>query len=1184
MIRSPQTELFYSGQWNNITANGFTRNTDPIEIVRALPDELQEAPPASLGMTLNNRDGRFTIDKPDSPLFGLIGRNTPIRVYLGTKYSGEFNFDFVDTTSHVAPSVSAPTDDGLLMCFWAANDPDDTYTLPGGMTGGGSTNDGRTTLDSAHEVISTEGATGTRTAEFSASAEYMALSVIIPGSSPTVISSTGVSVLHGMNQFSVGTTWIVASYFAWDSTAVRQDMPYAPYDTDHGGWILLADTGIQDAGGTLNRWRRMQVWAKRVKTLDNHIIRIDNPSGAATIQSVVSAVGGTTSWDIRFTGEVDEWPTEFNLDGTDIWVPLDAADITRRIGRVNRPLGHTVERFVSQYRNVAIGYWQLDDPELSTKLKSSIDGNSLRGPGGSLFDLPIFGQGTTAPWLPSAIQTSGSIGTVNVNLPNSVGGGWVVDFMYRAPSPGTWGDDWPQQVNILVRDDGDGEDGVTWLVTFIPADEPLDSGDTENVIELFITQSGSPPAATSVTFPSTLANGQPHHIRVRALEQSGNGGALFVDVDGVNIAQLLNSDIGTADIQPPTELHLDWITLQRSGGGTIATLPVALNQLTMWQEPVPGLVDSVNAYFGHQQEKPSERFKRVCFEESIPHVIIGEPIGAQLEHVRLGPQFPGKIMEVLRETAATGGGWLYTPREFRGLAYRTLPSAYDQIAVHSHPFSTSGIRQIQPITDNQRTANDVTAERRLGGVARSIQQVGPLNINDPTEDPEGVGVYDINIEPRPNVSADGPPLLNQASWRRNRGTVKGRRYPEIQFDLDNASGQLVESSIAALDVADRFAVESPPAYLPPPEDISQLSIGFIEEIRTERRLITVNGTPESPFHIAQVGAASGGGLALFGTSGDYASTPDDVSFDITNGFSVAILVVRSDRWQLPGGDETGISQYQTSGDQRSFRLSFDADGGGNPDLAGRPFLVWSEDGTSTPPAFKTAFATNTLPETDDNVIAVQATLVLDNGSGVWEVTFEWATTLDGPWTQLGQVVNGSGTTSVHNSTGELTIGAYSGGAAENFRGRVLAAELRDDQGAALATPDFTAENVGTESFNDATGNTWTINGDAVIVGEVVDNQLNLVRSNTTTLNATLDTTQSDVAIHLGAGANWTHIIDFTILLGGEAMTVVAISAASGTFPNRTQTLTVARSTNGVVKEHTQVGVPVRFLQDAYVGL
>ena len=70
-------ELYYSGDWQDVT--GYLSQTG-ITIVRGLRSEGSRAQSASAELTLKNDTGRFTPYHPESPLYGLIGRSTPLRI------------------------------------------------------------------------------------------------------------------------------------------------------------------------------------------------------------------------------------------------------------------------------------------------------------------------------------------------------------------------------------------------------------------------------------------------------------------------------------------------------------------------------------------------------------------------------------------------------------------------------------------------------------------------------------------------------------------------------------------------------------------------------------------------------------------------------------------------------------------------------------------------------------------------------------------------------------------------------------------------------------------------------------------------------------------------------------------------------------------------------------------------
>lgn len=82
------------------------------------------------------------------------------------------------------------------------------------------------------------------------------------------------------------------------------------------------------------------------------------------------------------------------------------------------------------------------------------------------------------------------------------------------------------------------------------------------------------------------------------------------------------------------------------------------------------------------------------------------------------------------------------------------------------------------------------------------------------------------------------------------------------------------------------------------------------------------------------------------------------------------------------------------------------------------------------------------------------------------------------------------------------------------------------------------------------------------------NTLGYLDCGATLTNETLDTTETGVDVVITDACVWTHADgDYNILIGGELMTVTAVSATTGTYPTRYQTLTVTRSVNGVIKSH-----------------
>ena len=68
----------FNDVWTNISQYVYYR--DRVRVTRGRPDETTQPQPQSATLTLNNRDGRFSPRNPTGFWYGLIGRNTPIRI------------------------------------------------------------------------------------------------------------------------------------------------------------------------------------------------------------------------------------------------------------------------------------------------------------------------------------------------------------------------------------------------------------------------------------------------------------------------------------------------------------------------------------------------------------------------------------------------------------------------------------------------------------------------------------------------------------------------------------------------------------------------------------------------------------------------------------------------------------------------------------------------------------------------------------------------------------------------------------------------------------------------------------------------------------------------------------------------------------------------------------------------
>jgi hypothetical protein len=215
---------------------------------------------------------------------------------------------------------------------------------------------------------------------------------------------------------------------------------------------------------------------------------------------------------------------------------------------------------------------------------------------------------------------------------------------------------------------------------------------------------------------------------------------------------------------------------------------------------------------------------------------------------------------------------------------------------------------------------------------------------------------------------------------------------------------------------------------------------------------------------------TGGGESLLimpGASGDYASTPDHSSLDITSDIDIRIDVTLDD-W-TDGTLRTLISKYNAGTNNRSWWFRVGTTDGLQ--------LAWSTDGAVATQA--NATVNPTIPASGR--LALRVTMDVNNGAAGRTIRFYTASSIDGSWTQLGTDVVQAGTTSIFSGSAAVEVGSIDVGTTSRLTGIVHAAEVRSGIGGTIVTnPDFRNLARDTTSFVDSAGRTWTINGDAEI--------------------------------------------------------------------------------------------------------
>lgn len=524
------------------------------------------------------------------------------------------------------------------------------------------------------------------------------------------------------------------------------------------------------------------------------------------------AIGG----DMRFVGEVSEWPQRWDTTGTDVYVPIEASGVLRRLTQGATPVKSTLYRALTGLANPPKAYWPCEDGTDATKIASAVGGTAMTFTGS-----PDFAAHT-------AFKCSAALPTFN-------GSRWT-GIVPSYPATGKI------QVRFLMQ---------------VPSGGSVDAA---TICTIRTT-------GTAAEWRLLYEAGAGGDFTLQAYD--ANGAQLFTLTDDYNIdGDLVLVAIGLEEVAGDVEWTLRVLEVGADaavqGSNTLTTdtigrcTSVSFNTAGSHTDVAVGHVsvhddnefptdvaEELNALSG---EAAGRRIERLCAAEGVEVRIIGD-VG---DTKAMGPQLPEELVKLLRDAADADGGVLYEPRDFLGLAYRTRASLYNQAAAMTLDYSAGHLSAIEPTDDDQHIRNDVTIKRTDGSSARAVKEAGPLSIQAP---PGGVGRYDEEVTL--NLASDGV-LADQASWRVHLGTVDETRYPMLGVSL--ARQPFVDSpplaaAARALDVGDRLVVDNPPSWLPPAA-ISQLAQGFTEVLSNFEHRIDVNCAPESPW--ANIGAYSDG--------------------------------------------------------------------------------------------------------------------------------------------------------------------------------------------------------------------------------------------------------------------------------------------------------------------------------------
>lgn len=842
MTFSPTAQLLLDGVWTDITAD--VRQADGIQITRGRSSEADAVDASECALTVDNRSGDYAPRNPVGAHFGVLGRNTQMRV-LGPA-AGD-NYVLLSGGVNSSNSASGPA------CFAATN-------TVGPFTSGGDL-DLRIEVEPLSWRPSTDQGLATEHWTEGTGALAWKLRLLTTGHLAFTWSPDGTTA-NGITETSLipvpADSGRIAVRVTLDVVAgVQHGVGFYTAPTIGGAYSGLGSFTISGAATSVFTGSSVievgrALWNNAPEMFQGKVYAFEFRNGingvlAASADFTALDSGDTefddaqaNSWGLRGRAvmanpsarchtEVSAWPQRWDKSDTDFTTPVQGYGILRRLGQGIAPLRSVMYRAQTAV-NAVVAYWPCEDKEDAEAFASALPSHPPMYPNGEVTKASYTGFKCSDP-LPVVASTAAWTGTV--------------------PAYTTTGE---TQVYFLMRL-GTGAISGSAAVCRIQGTGSVQRWDLDahptNGLRLRAFDSEDNNVLSTAYFPFDI-----YGQRVRV--------SVELEQDGADI----NYTIATIEVGETTGFAINGTLTGQTVGRVVRVSMNAygdtLTDVVLGHISVQNRITSVydlrtelNAFTG---EVASARILRLCHEEGIPVSVVGDVT----DSTPLGPQLPGSLVELLAEAAASDLGILYEPREHLGLAYRTRASMYAQEAALTLDYGAGTVSGIEPTEDDDVTRNDITVQRINGSSYRAELTSGPLSVNAP---PLGVGRYD---EEQSISLNGGSQLPDQAHWRLHMGTVDEPRYPVIGVNLANSaftSDPVLTADAQGLDIGGRLVISGAPSAATSPDDIQQIAQGFTETLTPFEWLIDVNCTPASVWDVAVWDDESGPGEARYSSDG-----------------------------------------------------------------------------------------------------------------------------------------------------------------------------------------------------------------------------------------------------------------------------------------------------------------------------
>lgn len=920
----PQTPLgitaqINTGSWLDVSSDVRGDGTNAVTISRGITSSGGSiADRGTCNLTLDNRTGQYSSRNPRSPLYGKIGRNTPLNVGIA------YGAPWLDIPYDVSTAATTPDSAALSITGDIDIRIDATLAVWG---------DGQIDFNKDGHADGTVTLAGKTDG-------------ILDFSWWLLVTDTGCLQLNWTpDDATVFSATSAALYLApWQRQAVRATLDV---NNGSGGWTCTFYTS--SSAGTAGPWTQLgtpvtgtgttsiydSATTLRVGDINTlgygqlarriHSMQLRNGIGGTVVASpdftaqTVGASSFTDSagcvWTVpgghisnvypRFSGRVPSWPPQWTTGAQDVTTTISGNARLQQLGQGQRPLMSTLRRLIPTQRNV-VGYWPMEDGVDATRAASGLVNGQPMAVSGL-----TFAQDTTLPGS-DALPHAGTATSWAAPVTGGTSGLMRAEMMLYIPQTLS------ATASVMqIRTTGTIR---TWTVTMnttggaILVLDPEDGSAIQQILAL------TPPANTPMW-------GTWQRVVVAAQQSGSNIAVTFGFVDDIdNVGWFVTSSSPSATLGTPIRISGNYGPEMQ--GATIGHVAVYADYDLTWTTTPRA---EVNAQAG---ETASGRLTRVCDETGVPVSVAGAAATTAL----MGPQPHGKVIDVVSDATTADEGFLTEALEFNGLRMRSRASLYNQPSMLDLPYVATPQPLVTPLgpptDDDQRLVNDSTVTRTNGSSGRYVQQTGTLSVQDP---PAGVGTYDENVTR--NLLTDDQ-TIQSAGWRVHLGTWDEARLPAVTIYVEKQPSLIPQ--VCAIDTGSRIRITGTlPSFLPAgPLDL--LVLGYTETFAQFAWHITYACVPYGPYLVgvlddATLGRADTSGstlaagvsssatvLSLTTASGPlWSSDPTDYPVDLTlGGETVTARAVGAALDLIDGTFESGVTGWTPT--SATFAPSTDA--------------------------------------------------------------------------------------------------------------------------------------------------------------------------------------------------------------------------------------------------------------------